>query len=503
VKPINRRTLLRTATGFAVGLPFLEAMRPSGARAQALTPPKRFVVWYTPVGTVLSAWKPTGTGTGWTAGRILKPLDVPAIRERMTIMSGVHAAAAEKLAGNGHAKGMTHVLTARPYVEVKGTQFGNEGWGGGISIDQFLAAKMATAGRLNSVEAGVVSFYSGGPSRYMSYSGAGQANIVPVESDPRKLFARLFTAGMSTGAGGTSGMMPEIDRLAVQRKSVLDTVLKDLTRLKGKLGGVDRERVEKHFDLVRQVEQTIQVTGAGGGGGSGGSTRPPGCTTPASPSYTNDQVRANNQLPALAKTIMDLMALGLACDTVRVGSLMWSAGESEYNFAEILPSAPWKDLSCPPNVDTCTDGKNLPATFLHVMSHFPPSTANGVPANLNTVQKAALECLTVVEEWFSQQLAYFAQKLIDIKEADGSSILDNTVLLSVKDISEGVTHGYRDVPHVLLGGKGLFKPGHFSLQNRKTSGDLYATIAQALGYNDVASFGDPAYFTGAITEVRA
>jgi len=514
VKPISRRTLLRTASGFAVGLPFLEAMRPTVARAQTSTPPKRFFVWYTPVGTVLSAWKPTGTGTSWTAGRILKPLDVPAIRERMTIMSGVHAAAAEKLAGNGHAKGMTHVLTARPYVEVKGTQFGNEGWGGGISIDQFLGAKMATPGRLNSVEAGVVSFYSGGPSRYMSYSGAGQANIVPVESDPRKLFARLFTAttsgtGGASGTGGTSGMMPVIDRLAVQRKSVLDTVLKDFDRLKPKLGGADKQRVEKHLDLVRQVEQTIQITGAGGGGGGGGAggggmtTRPPACTTPASPSYTNDQVRANNQLPMLGKTMMDLMALGLACDTMRVGSLLWSAGESEYNFAEILPSAPWKDLSCPPNVDTCTDGKNLPATFLHVMSHFPPSTANGVPTNLNTVQKAALECLTVVEEWFNQQLAYFAQKLADLKEADGSSVLDNTVLLSVKDISEGVTHGYRDVPHVILGGKGLFKPGYFSLQNRKTSGDLYATIAQALGYNDVTSFGDPAYFTGAITEIRS
>jgi hypothetical protein len=301
-------------------------------------------------------------------------------------------------------------------------------------------------------------------------------------------------------------MMSELDRLAVQRKSVLDTVLKDFDRLKPKLGGVDKQRVEKHLDLVRQVEQTIQITGAGGGGGGGGGgviTRPPACTTPASPSYTNDQVKANNQLPMLGKTMMDLMALGLACDTMRVGSLLWSAGESEYNFAEILPTAPWKDLSCPPNVDTCTDGKNLPATFLHVMSHFPPSTANGVPTNLNTVQKAALECLTVVEEWFSQQLAYFAQKLIDLKEADGSSVLDNTVLLSVKDISEGVTHGYRDVPHVILGGKGLFKPGHFALQNRKTSGDLYATIAQALGYNDVTSFGDPAYFTGAITEIRS
>jgi hypothetical protein len=484
---------LRAGATFAIGLPALEAMVPTNARAAAIAPPKRFFVWYTPVGTVLSAWKPTGTGPNWTASRILKPLDVPGIRERMTILSGVHAAAAEKLAGNGHSKGMTHVLTARPYVEVRGTQFGNEGWGGGISIDQFLAKKMATQGRLSSVEAGVVSFYSGGPSRYMSYSAAGQANIVPVESDPRKLFARLFSA--STSGSNMDMTMTEMDRLAVQRKSVLDNVLKDFAELNGKLGGEDRARLDKHMTLIREVEARIQTTP----GGMGSTTT---CKAPASPNFTNDQVKANAQLPAIGKVTMDLLVAALACDTMRVGSLLWSAGESEYNFAEILPSAPWKDLSCPPNVDTCTDGKNLPATFLHVMSHFPPSTANGVPANMNTVQRAALECLTAVEVWFSEQLAYFAQKLAEIKEADGSSVLDNTVVMSVKDISEGVTHGYRDVPHVLLGGKGLFQPGYFSLQNRKTSGDLYATIAQSLGFSDVTSFGDPAYFTGPISEIR-
>jgi hypothetical protein len=391
------------------------------------------------------------------------------------------------------------VLTARPYTEVKGTQFGNEGWGGGISIDQMLAAKMATPGRLSSIEAGVVSFYTGGPSRYMSYSGAGQANIVPVESDPRKLFARLFTGTTPTGAGGMGGAVATIDRLAVQRKSVLDTVIKDFNRLNGKLGGEDKSRLDKHLTLIRDVEGRIQTMPGGG------TTTPPaaGCMTPASPTYTNDQVKANAQIPMLGKTIMDLMALGLACDTMRVSSLMWSAGESEYNFQDILPTAPWKDLSCPPNVDTCTDGKNLPANFLHVMSHFPPSTLNGVPTNMNTIQKAALECLTAVEVWFSEQLAYFAQKLIDMKEADGSSVLDNTVILHAKDISEGVTHAYTNVPHVIIGGKGLFKPGHYNLANKKTSGDLFATIAQALGFADVTTFGDPAYFTGAITDIRA
>jgi hypothetical protein len=471
-----------------VGLPFLEALAPRGANAAMATPPKRFFVWYTPVGTVLSAWRPGGTGTNWTASRILQPLDVPILREKTTILSNLHAAAAEELPGNGHAKGMTHVLTARPYVDVTGTQFGNEGWGGGISIDQLLAEKMATPGRLSSIEAGVVSFYPGSASRYMSYSGPGQANIVPIESDPRKLFTRLFSTD-----GGMDTTVDEMDRLALQRKSVFDTVLDDFNRLNGKLGGADKIRLDKHATLVRELEQRIQVSGG---------TMNPNCQTPTAPDYSDDAVRDNANLPELGKLTMDLLVAGLACDTMRVASLCWSPGESFYNFSEILPSAPWGDLSCPPNVDTCTDGKNLPATFLHVMSHFPPSTANGVPGNMNTVQTAALECLTAVEVWFSEQLSYFAQQLAAIEEADGSSILDNTVLLSAKDISEGVTHSYRDVPNVILGGQGLFKPGHFNLQNQSTSGDLFATIAQALGFDDVTSFGDPEYFTGMIDDIR-
>lgn len=464
-------------------------MVPVGARAQDTAPPKRFFVWYTPVGTVLSAWRPTGTGTGWTPGRILAPLDVPGIRERTTILSNIHAAAAEELAGNGHAKGMTHVLTARPYVDVRGTQFGNEGWGGGISIDQLLADKMAVPGGLKSIEAGVVSFYEGSASRYMSYSGPGQAGIVPFDSDPRKLFARLFSTDTGTGVDPT---LEEMNRLAIQRKSVLDAVLGDFERLNGRLGPQDQARLDKHFTLVRDIEQRIQTTP-----GTGGE-----CTLPPTPNYTDDQVRDNAQLAPIGKVTMDMLVVALACDKTRVGSLVWSPGESFYNFTDILPTAPWDDLSCPANVDTCSDGKNLPANFLHVMSHFPPSTANGVPGNMNTLQTAALECLTQVEVWFSEQLAYFTQQMAGIEEADGT-LLDNTLVLSVKDISEGVTHGYRDVPHVLVGGTGMFQPGHFNMGNRSTSGDLYATIAQALGHEDVTTFGDEQYFNGTIDEIRA
>jgi hypothetical protein len=487
VKPISRRTILRSASGLAIALPFLEAMAPRRASA-AVIAPKRFFVWYTPVGTVLNAWRPTGTGSTYTVGEILKPIDTPTLRSKTTILSGLRSSAAEKLPGNGHAKGMTTVLTARPYTDVKQTQFGDVGWGAGVSIDQFLAKRLAGPGQLPSIEAGVLSSSSDqGPSRFMSYSGSGQANIVPAEDDPRKIFSRLFTNGGSPGS-----TVAELEKLARQRKSVLDTVKLDFARLNGKLGAVDRERLDKHLTLIREVESQI---------GTGGGTAQ--CKVPTAPSFTNDQVKANSQLPALGKTMMDLLATGLACDSMRVASLLWSAGESYYNFSEILPDLPWKDLSCPPNVDTCTDGKNLPASFLHVMSHFPPSTANGVPTNMNTVQKAALQCLTAVEVWFSQQLAYFAQKLADTPDVDGRSVLDNTVLLSVKDIAEGVTHGFRDVPHVLLGGTGLFKTGHLNFNNSRTPNDLFIAIAQALGLNDVTTFGDPAYVKGSLTELLA
>jgi len=47
---LSRRTVLRGACGAAIGLPWLEAMAPRGARAAA-APPKRFIVMFSPNGT--------------------------------------------------------------------------------------------------------------------------------------------------------------------------------------------------------------------------------------------------------------------------------------------------------------------------------------------------------------------------------------------------------------------------------------------------------------------
>src|SRR5437764_80624 len=57
MKRLARRAVLRGAGGIAIGLPFLDAMRPRQAHAQMVAP-RRFVAMYTSNGTVPSMWRP-------------------------------------------------------------------------------------------------------------------------------------------------------------------------------------------------------------------------------------------------------------------------------------------------------------------------------------------------------------------------------------------------------------------------------------------------------------
>jgi hypothetical protein len=375
---------------------------------------------------------------------------------------------------------MSSMLTGRPFTEIKQTQFGDTGWGGGISIDQLLAQRLVQPGQLASIEAGILT-RSGGTSRYMSYSGPGQANIVPAEPDPRKIFTRAFS---NASAGGETA---ELEAALRRRRSVLDTVQLDFARLSGKLGAEDQARLDKHLALIRELEERIQV----------GKT----CTTPAAPTFADDQVRNLDLLPELGRTQMDLVATALSCDITRVATLQWSGGESEFDFRSILPQAPWDQLSCPSSVDSCSD--NQPNSAHHVMSHIAPATSGGIPESMSQPQEVALTCLIEMYVWYSQQLAYFAQKLADTPDVDGRSVLDNTIILCATEIAEGPTHAYTDIPYLLLGGTGLLKPGHFNFDNQHSQNNLFVTVAQALGLSDVTEFGDPEFSTGTISELLA
>src|SRR5687768_7611752 len=83
---LSRRTMIRGAGSIAIALPWLEAMEPARAQTAPATA-QRFLAVYTPGGTVLDKWRPTGTETSFALGPILQPLEP--ILSKLLIVDGL------------------------------------------------------------------------------------------------------------------------------------------------------------------------------------------------------------------------------------------------------------------------------------------------------------------------------------------------------------------------------------------------------------------------------
>jgi hypothetical protein len=463
---LSRRSLLRGVGGVALALPFLEAMD-QPARAATGVAPKRLIIMYTSNGTVLKNWKPSATGADFPITPILAPLDTPLLRPHLSVISGVEMASAQKLGGNGHARGMTNLLTGRPFTEIQETEFGDVGWGSGISIDQELAKHLADPGQLPSIELGVqtkkqyTNFYA-----YMSYGdGGGSANAIASDDDPRSAYKRLF-GNVPDATTTQAALQKAID----QRKSVLDFVREDFDRVKSQVGTADRQRLEKHAQLILDFESQLGVGAF--------------CAKPAEPAFADSDLKAAAKFPAIGKAHMDLLAIALSCDITRVGTLQWGSAQAGTVFETFIDTN-WDDI---------------PDKYHHGISH--AAVASSV-SNPTASQASALHKLTLINTWFAEQLAYLGTKLAEMDDVDGTKVLDNTAILWVSEVSEGPNHKFTDMPYVLLGGAGgkLKTNQHLAFDNQRSHNDLFVTLGQALGVAGFETFGDPEFCSGPIAEL--
>ncbi|MFO0761643.1 MAG: DUF1552 domain-containing protein [Byssovorax sp.] len=299
--PWTRRRFLRAAGGVALALPILEALDVPPARA--VTFPKRLVIVFSPNGMPVDYWKPTGTEQSFTLSPVLAPLT--AHQDDLVIVSGVDMESSYHGVGDGmHLNGMGHMLTGTELVD---SGFGTY-WGGGISVDQFIAQAIGGTTRLGSLELGVEDNPATCKSR-MSYLGPAQP--VPPETSPQKAFDRLF--GKSTE-----------DRTA-QRKSVLDAVDGDLDTLRKQLGKDDAHKLSAHLDAVREIEKRLAI--------------------PASCDASSIALPAGSTFPLAGQAQIDILVRALACDLTRVASLQWSASTSNVVFSWLGISDPHHSLS--------------------------------------------------------------------------------------------------------------------------------------------------------------
>jgi hypothetical protein len=82
-----------------------------------------------------------------------------------------------------------------------------------------------------------------------------------------------------------------------------------------------------------------------------------------------------------------------------------------------------------------------------------------------------------------EKYAYVLSRMKDVKEADGSSLLDNSIVACGVGLGDGATHQYFDLPLILAGkAQGNPRQGrHLQCRNGTPISNAWLTIAQQLG----------------------
>jgi hypothetical protein len=418
-KHLSRRTFLRGA-GVTMALPLLDAMIPaSTALAQtAAAPSLRMGFIYFPHGAVMNEWTPTAEGTNFELSTILKPLEP--FKKQLTIVSGLQNRAA--------IAPPVHALSPGTWLSGVAPRKSQSPWGG-VTIDQMAAQKIGQDTPFPSLEVGIEGRGGAGAGDRdygSSYSGTVSfrtpSNPLPVETDPRKLFQRLF------GQGETA---EERKNVAKTYSSILDLVSQEAADLQKSLGPRDKAMVADYLDTVREIERRVEKMDAR----DLSSLKLP--NAPAGPPAAPD---------AHLALMFDLVGLAFQANMTRVFSMMMAAEVSGLVYSNVQ----------------VTDA-------FHPLSH-------------HDNQKAKLDKLVKIQTYHTGVMAKFAAKLASLPDGDGN-MLDHALLFYGSNMSNSNAHNHQPLPSALIGGaNGKVKGGqHLKYPDNTPLSNLLLTIVNRAG----------------------
>lgn len=402
-RPLSRRTLLR-GLGVSLSLPWLEAMGPLTAWAEAAPPntvaPNRLAFLYVPNGMHMADWAPRQTGTELELSPILEPL--AGVKDKLLVLSGLTADKARPHGdgGGGHARAMAAFLTGAHPRKTDGTDLRN-----GTSVDQVAAARVGSKTRLPSLEIGTEpgamagncdSGYSCVYSSTMSWRSATQP--LPKEVNPKLVFERLFASGND----------PSQARRDARRKSILDYVRDDSRNLSNRLAPNDRRKLDEYFTSIRDIERRIEQA-----------EKLPPVKTPDYPVPTGIPASYEEHLHLMC----DLVVLAFQADVTRIVTFVLA-----------------------------NEASNKPYPFIQVPEGHHDLSHHGGDAAKQTK-------LRQINLFHTRQLAYLLEKLNRTPEGDGT-LLDHAMIVYGSGIHDGNAHNHEDLPILLAGsGCGTLSPG--------------------------------------------
>jgi hypothetical protein len=402
---VSRRHFLRAA-GVSLALPWLESL----AAGAAAGPPRRLVCICTPLGLHPPFFFPERAGRNYRLSPYLQVLED--LRADFTVVSGL----SHPETGASHDS-IYSFLTAAPHPEIRA------GFRNSISLDQLAAEHVGGRTRFPTLTLADEGF---------SLSWTRSGAIVPSDTSPARVFARLFLQGR-----------PEEVRSQVRRlrddQSILDTVRGQAQALRSGLGAADRDRLDEYFSSVRDLERRLSTA-------EQWSHRPRPRVQAAPPRDIPNPA----DIIGRSRLLFDLVHLAVQTDSTRLITLLL-AGTS------LVPLVPGVSLGH------------------HDLSHHGQD-----PNKIEQLRRVELETMRALRDLLA--------RLKRTREG-GASLLDRTMVFFGSNLGAGSTHSTRNLPVLLAGGG--FRHGQylaFNPGNLPPLCNLYVTMLQRLGI-EVARFG--------------
>ncbi len=462
---VSRRTVLR-GIGATLAVPFLESLAPRGlalaaAGAAPGKPPVRTAFIYFANGVHGEFWTPKGTGKAFELSPTLAPLAEH--KDDLLVFSELMNKAA--LTGDGHYVKSAGLLTGTTITKTTGKDVRS----GGTSFDQVIAQQVGQHTPLPSLELGIepvetgIDQLVGYTLLYSSHiSWATPTTPLGKEINPQLAFDRLFRSDA---------------RAEGDNRSVLDLVVEDTKALRGRVGGADQQKLDNYLESVRAVEKRIEFN-----------TKQRAEEQKLTPKQLVETEALQRRIADFIKSdpnaarfrageaeggkrrrggsgadhsehvrlMLDLMVLAFWSDSTRVGTFMFGNAVSGRNFSFL---------------EGVKGGH-------HEISH-------------HKKEETALAMYRKINEWHVRQYAYMLDRMKQIKEPDGSSLLDNSMILFGSCMRDGNQHNPHNLPLVLAGkGGGTLATGrHLKYEKNTPLCNLYASLIDRMG-GKVDRFGD-------------
>lgn len=442
---LNRRQFLRGA-GVCVALPVLPSLVPSRLLAKdrqaaaAATQvgggvPQRMAFVTIPNGVNLDRWWPKGDGRAFELAPTMAPLTE--VKQYVQVISGldhINATAGKDGAGD-HARASASLLTGCRAKKTAGADIFL-----GPSVDQVAAQRIGHLTRLPSLELTTETRRPSGDcdSGYacayqFSVSWRSATTPMAAESNPRKVFERLFGGGTDDERATSLAFRQQANR------SILDFIRDDANSLNRKLNRRDGQKLDEYLTSLRDVEQRI-------------ARLEQAVDIPANAVKPTD---VPNSFGSRLDAMFDMIVLAFQTDSTRIATLILAHDGSNQRYPDIGVDEGHHELS---------HHQNKPET---------------------------LEKIAKIDRYHIEHFARFLGKLAAAKDADGNSVLHNSMILYAGGNADGNAHSHTNLPVILAGaGGGKLQAGRFHKVPSMPMANMYVEMLANLGLVGITRFGD-------------